>query len=182
MEEDIDHMISLKMQTGTKPLTFKEQHQLIREAKALDYIRMRLKDANDKVEAYMAYQALNAGEKKSPFDTLLSIMIDTQLEERKWCKAMLAPLPRAVKPKGDISKDQINEARKFPIDSLIKFNSAKKACCIWHSEKSASMTFYPKTNSVYCFGCNKKADVIDVVQQIHSFKFKEAVNFIIHQS
>lgn len=66
-------------------------------------------------------------------------------------------------------------AKTYPIDNLIKFQH-KQACCIWHNEKTPSMTYYPKTNSVYCFGCGKHGDVIDVYRELHGCDFKTAVS------
>jgi DNA primase len=65
-------------------------------------------------------------------------------------------------------------AKTYPISSLIKFTH-KQANCIWHNEKTPSMTYYPKTNSVYCFGCGKYGDAIDVYREIHQCDFKTAV-------
>ena len=73
------------------------------------------------------------------------------------------------------SSDKKEIAKTFPIDSLITFKQ-KKACCIWHNEKTPSLTYYPKTNSVYCFGCGKYGDAIDVYRNIHDCDFKTAVN------
>lgn len=75
------------------------------------------------------------------------------------------------------AKDDSNveKAKTYPIDKLIKFTN-KKACCIWHNEKTPSLTYYPKTNSVYCFGCGKYGDAIDVYREIHGCDFKTALN------
>lgn len=69
---------------------------------------------------------------------------------------------------------KIERAKSYPISNLIDFKH-KKACCIWHNEKTPSLAFYPKTNSVYCFGCGKSGDAIDVFRQIHGCTFKQAV-------
>lgn len=69
----------------------------------------------------------------------------------------------------------VERARQVPIDSLIEFNRANFAKCLWHSERTPSMKYYPKDNRVYCFGCNKRGDVIDVMMSITNSSFKEAV-------
>jgi DNA primase len=75
-------------------------------------------------------------------------------------------------PKKDNSKKEV--AKTYPIGNLLKFQQ-KKACCIWHNEKTPSLTYYPKTNSVYCFGCGKHGDAIDVYRTINDCDFKTAV-------
>ncbi len=72
-------------------------------------------------------------------------------------------------------KDEISRARTFPIQNLLKFNKDGKTKCIWHSESSASLHYYHPTNTVYCFGCGKHGDVIDVYRQLHNCSFKEAL-------
>lgn len=75
-----------------------------------------------------------------------------------------------------IAKDntKVERAKTYLISNLIAFKH-KKACCLWHNEKTPSLAFYPKTNTVYCFGCGKAGDVIDVYKKIHNCSFKQAV-------
>lgn len=68
----------------------------------------------------------------------------------------------------------LEKAKSFPITDLIEFKY-KTARCIFHEERSASLFYYPRTNTVYCFGCHKYADSIDVYQQINNCTFLEAV-------
>lgn len=69
---------------------------------------------------------------------------------------------------------KVDWAKTYPINKLIEFKY-KKACCIWHNEKTPSLSYYPKTNTVYCFGCGKHGDAIDVYREIHTCGFKQAV-------
>lgn len=71
-------------------------------------------------------------------------------------------------------KDELERAKAYPIDRLIEFRQ-NKACCIWHNEKTASLHYYRKENRVFCFGCHKHGDAIDVVRQIENLSFKEAI-------
>lgn len=76
----------------------------------------------------------------------------------------------------------VEAAKQVPIDSIIKFNYAGYAPCIWHTEKTASM-FYNKPdsrfpNTVKCFGCGMMGDVIDVVSHTQNKSFQEAVDFL----
>lgn len=85
------------------------------------------------------------------------------------------------KQKKTLSPDHITDedvitAKHIPIDTLISFNSLGKAHCIWHTEKSASMQYYTENNTVYCFGCHKSGDAIDVFSTLHGgISFLQAV-------
>jgi DNA primase len=70
--------------------------------------------------------------------------------------------------------DKLERAKSYPISNLIEFKH-KKACCIWHNERTPSLAFYPTTNTVYCFGCGKHGDAVDVYRQLHDCDFKTAV-------
>jgi len=74
-------------------------------------------------------------------------------------------------------KDEILKAKQFPITDLIEFKQGK-AHCLWHNEKTASLNYYPKTNSCFCFGCFKAVDAIEVARQKHGLSFKEAIKFL----
>ena len=68
------------------------------------------------------------------------------------------------------------QAKSYPIPALLKFK-ARSTLCIFHSEKSPSLHYYPKTNTCYCFGgCGRAYDVIDVYRKLHACSFKEAVS------
>lgn len=72
--------------------------------------------------------------------------------------------------------DKLLRAKEFPIDQMLKFKN-NKICCLFHTEKTESLHYYPKTNTCYCFGsCGKRFDSIDIYQKIHGCSFKEAVN------
>jgi len=79
--------------------------------------------------------------------------------------------------KKSLGGDVILQAKEVPISDLIDFTH-KKACCLWHSEKTPSMAYYPDTNSVYCFGCGRSGDSIDVVREQKSMSFTDAVNYL----
>lgn len=70
--------------------------------------------------------------------------------------------------------EDVGVAKNYKITDLLKF-SKNKAKCIWHKDDSPSLTYYPHNNTVYCFGCQRAGDAIDVYMQIHSTSFKEAV-------
>lgn len=97
--------------------------------------------------------------------------IPSLLEEQKKLRSILT-----IK-KGTVNfSDLIKKAKEFPINQLVEFNRAGFSKCLWHNERTPSMRYYPFSNSVYCFACNKYGDAVDVVQQLDSLDFKGAVN------
>ena len=70
--------------------------------------------------------------------------------------------------------EDVAVAKAHPIPDFVRFYR-NKAKCIWHADDSPSLTYYPANNTVYCFGCQKAGDAIDVYMQIHGVPFKEAV-------
>lgn len=81
-----------------------------------------------------------------------------------------------------ITESDIIRAKEYPMESLIEFNSAGKAHCIFpdHTDDhTPSLTLYRKTNTVYCFGCHKSADTIAIHQALHGSDFINAVRALI---
>tara|TARA_R110000868_G_scaffold175724_1_gene412899 strand:- start:64 stop:567 length:504 start_codon:yes stop_codon:yes gene_type:complete len=74
-----------------------------------------------------------------------------------------------------VDAQQVARAKAVPIETLLSFNRSGFANCIWHNEKSPSMKYYKRDNSVHCFGCGKSGDAIDVAMVQWSCDFKEAV-------
>lgn len=71
--------------------------------------------------------------------------------------------------------DHILRARSYPMTNLLEFKQ-RKMCCPWHSERTPSLYYYPKTNSAYCFGsCGRHYDAIDAYRHVHNVGFVEAV-------
>ncbi len=71
--------------------------------------------------------------------------------------------------------DKVLRAKSYPLTNLIEFRQ-HKACCPFHSEKTPSLHYYPKTNTAYCFGsCGKVYDSIDAYRLKHGVGFVEAV-------
>jgi hypothetical protein len=68
------------------------------------------------------------------------------------------------------------KAKQKPITDLIEFNRGGVRKCLWHSEKTGSLKYYPKNNKVHCFGaCGRSFDSIDVLMRLKNISFKEAV-------
>lgn len=78
---------------------------------------------------------------------------------------------------GSTAVDAIARAKQVPIPKILGAYAftRNKARCLWHNEDTASMHYFPASNHVFCFGCRKRADAIDVYRQHHQCSFKEAV-------
>ena len=83
--------------------------------------------------------------------------------------------PTYTNNKTSATSDELTRARAFPITDILRFR-AKKTKCIWHTEKTASLTYYPKTNTTYCFGCGQFGDAISVYRQVNNCSFKKAIH------
>ncbi len=71
--------------------------------------------------------------------------------------------------------DEVLRAKSYPCTNLLDFKH-KKALCPFHNENTPSFTYYPKTNTCYCFGCSTYADAITIYRNQHpNLTFKEAV-------
>ena len=52
------------------------------------------------------------------------------------------------------------------------------ACCPFHDEKTPSFTVNPDTKSYYCFGCHKGGSVLNMVMELDTLSFPEAVELM----
>lgn len=80
----------------------------------------------------------------------------------------------ATASKKTIRGSGLEKAKTYPIDTLIPFVRGK-ALCLWHDDKTPSLTYYPKTNTAYCFGCGKCVDAIDIYRKLHNCSFLTAI-------
>jgi hypothetical protein len=116
------------------------------------------------------------------FDTLESVIDDRAARLSIWQNTWFHDAyikthtkPIAIKRNRGEIKDRILRAKSYPITELIEIKR-NKATCLWHMEKEPSLAYYPKTNSLYCFGgCGRAYDAIDVYRQKYGCSFKEAV-------
>lgn len=61
---------------------------------------------------------------------------------------------------------------------LKKAGQNYKACCPFHSEKTASFVVSPEKQIFHCFGCNKGGDIFSFVQEMEGVTFPEAVQIL----
>ncbi|HOG64161.1 MAG TPA: DNA primase [Spirochaetota bacterium] len=62
--------------------------------------------------------------------------------------------------------------------ALKRAGSIYKGLCPFHNERTPSFAVYPEKNRYYCFGCGKKGDVFDYVQERNHLGFGEALVFL----
>jgi len=79
----------------------------------------------------------------------------------------------AVPVAGKITPEMIEQARQYPITSIIDFSKGRYRCCPFHKDRNPSMSLYE--NHVHCFVCNRSWDSISVTMELDSVSFREAV-------
>lgn len=95
-----------------------------------------------------------------------------------WVEREIAAEKKAVRrikrqgASGSMAED-IARARARAIPDLIKVNRQRKALCLWHTDKTPSLHVY--ADHAFCFVCGKRADAIDVYQELNHCDFKTAV-------
>ncbi len=112
-----------------------------------------------------------------------------QALERYWLlNESRKPLPRHPFHAARLDYDAlVSEAKQIPIESLIKSHFRKsganslKLLCIFHQEKTPSLTIFTDTNTFYCFGCKAQGDSIAFYQKVYGVDFVEAVKRLTNQ-
>ena len=62
--------------------------------------------------------------------------------------------------------------------SLSQIGNLFRGYCPFHNDSDPSFTVYEGTESFFCFGCEKGGDVINFLQEIMGFEFKEAKEYL----
>lgn len=71
-----------------------------------------------------------------------------------------------------------SEIKNIPITNYLEVNSAGFARCPIHKEKTASLKYYPESNTFYCFGCHEGGDIIHFIQKRDGIDFISAVKYL----
>ncbi|MBE2888880.1 CHC2 zinc finger domain-containing protein [Geobacter anodireducens] len=74
---------------------------------------------------------------------------------------------------GGITPEMIDQARQYPITSIIEFSKGRYRCCPFHEDRNPSMALYE--NHVHCFVCNRTWDSISATMALDDVTFREAV-------
>ena len=78
-----------------------------------------------------------------------------------------------VQVSGGITQEMIDQARQYPITSIIEFSKGRYRCCPFHEDRNPSMALYE--NHVHCFVCNRTWDSISATIALDGVTFREAV-------
>ncbi|MBT1076987.1 CHC2 zinc finger domain-containing protein [Geobacter grbiciae] len=78
-----------------------------------------------------------------------------------------------VQAPGGITPEMIDQARQYPITSIIEFSKGRYRCCPFHADRNPSMALYE--NHVHCFVCNRTWDSISATMALDGVTFREAV-------
>lgn len=78
-----------------------------------------------------------------------------------------------VQVSGGITQEMIDQARQYPITSIIEFSKGRYRCCPFHEDRNPSMALYE--NHVHCFVCNQTWDSISATMALDGVTFREAV-------
>ena len=88
----------------------------------------------------------------------------------------IANLKKKPTLRGDYPANTISSAKSVPITNFLDFNGQSSIACIFHGDRTPSLHYYEKSNKVYCFGCHKSADVLDVIMQLRDCTLSEAIS------
>jgi len=75
----------------------------------------------------------------------------------------------------DITEDDIQRARDYPVTQLVEFNTMGKALAWCHEDKSPSLSYWAKGNNCRCFVCDVSYDSIKILMDRDNYSFIEAV-------
>lgn len=86
------------------------------------------------------------------------------------------------------TEEKIERAMRYPIEKLARGNLDLKQLgekviylCPFCNEKFPSLHIFPKTNTFYCFQCQKENDVIILTMQLCGLDFREAIEALQNQ-
>lgn len=147
----------------------------LKEFKAIVGDNIRSEEAHQK-----RIQEIEIKMKQKPpyeLDTLNEVYLKMMIEDSEDRIRKLRQYLKRLELSKDTELD-VARARETLITDLIEFNSGDFAKCLWHSERTGSMKYYRKTNTVHCFSCSQSHDSIDVVQKLYNLDFVNAVKFL----
>jgi hypothetical protein len=83
--------------------------------------------------------------------------------------------PVRTNGKDTVDDARIHEAKQYPVDQLVVFNSHGKTMAWCHDDHRPSMTFWKKGNIAKCWVCDKSFNPIDILMDRDGMAFIEAV-------
>lgn len=82
--------------------------------------------------------------------------------------------PRKAR-KGDITLDNIRQAKEVPCNQLVEVDRNNMARCPLHDDRTPSLRWYRDTNRLYCFSCGRGWDTIGFLMERDNLGFTDAV-------
>jgi hypothetical protein len=165
-----------------EPEYFQESQMLNIFPEATKYVRARLKelgeqfrmldDLESKTYENLQVSVPNAVEREKVFNFLDATFISPKFKKLEREQHKLKQMLGWKNKKHTFS---LRIAKSKLITELLKFDSGGYARCIWHHESTPSLKYYKEDNHVFCFGCGKGGDVIDVYSQINNCSLAEAI-------
>ena len=105
--------------------------------------------------------------------------IEKGLKQRYFLLEFLKPKKEEVVKGVKITEQDIIRAKGVPLTNFITVNRMGFARCIFHTDRTASLKVYEKTNRWWCYSCNTGTDVVDLIMKMHNKDFYSAVKFLI---
>ena len=113
--------------------------------------------------------------RQNPQSLFIPSELSGYIEKNKTIKSVLKFHGKFGNNKGNLEK-----AKLYPINKIIELRGGFAKRCIWHSpdkdQITPSLKYYPKSNTVYCFSCAEKHDVLDVAMKMYNLTLPEAIN------
>jgi len=155
------------------------EEEFITKAK-LAYLALQIRDLNKVIRIAWKGQARRAKTDmpiwlKESFNELDDIKDKEEQLNRLTKTKKFLENPIKTKKLNFVSKYEIEKARAYPFENLIKFNKLGFALCPFHNEKSPSFKLYKKDNSVHCFSCKWTGDTIEFLMKTLDIPFIEVV-------
>jgi hypothetical protein len=109
-------------------------------------------------------------------DSFPELFTDEIIDELKKLSHALNQLSKPIKT-DSITDAMIEQARQYPIESLIEFTKGKaRAFC--HDDSSPSLSLWNGKNLCRCFPCGKTYNPIDVLIERDGMTFLSAVRYL----
>jgi hypothetical protein len=143
----------------------KEKKELRQEIK--NNLFKLYKTSKSELSVWISERLLEAGEGKKL--NQLSI----EIQRIKWLLS-----PNITYSKNKITDAMKQKAKDYPFEQLIKFNRARKAICMFHSDKHPSLSLNPKTNRIRCFSCGASFDTIGYIMTTQNASFIETIKYL----
>ena len=141
----------------------------------LSCYRTLLRETKDHLNKMLAFRA-STNEVTLGFLDGIEEKYEEEISRYKFKIKMYKPRKEGEKT-NFLSHQDIEIAKSIPIKNFIKVNRQRKANCLFHDDKNASMHDYG--TSFYCFSCQASGSTVDIIMKLHNKTFKDAVLFLV---